>query len=481
MRLLADAGSWSMFMGRSHPLVVHLPIGILIIAFVLAVLARSSGRASLKAALPPVLLAAAISAVYSCIAGYMLSLDGGYDDQLLQTHQWLGIGVAVISILLYILEKIAIRKGPVKLQLPLFLVMVLLLSAAGHYGGSLTHGEDYLTKAMPPGLRKLTGNDTRSTHVATYTNIGDAKLYEDLVVPVLTERCYGCHNEQKLKGGLRLESLEQIRRGGEHGPVLKDSLPEESELYKRLILSENDEHRMPPKGKPQLAPQELELLYWWIAQGAPTGKAVKDLPKTARIQAVLAGMVPSRPLDKNEFVPEVAVSKASEKSIAALEAKGVKVMPIGAESNYVAVSCINAIDFNDKDMALLLPLQAQLIWLDLSGTGITDAAFPTIAKLSKLTRLELKHTAMKGNLPDPLAACTELRYLNFTGTKIADAGILSLGKNKKLQQIYLYQTGIQPATMQQLQQTMPKLLIDTGASQMEQLASDTTVYRRIQS
>lgn len=234
MKLLISTGSWTAFTGRAHPLLVHLPIGILIVALLIMLLSRREKWRHWQAALPAILLAAVISAVFTCITGYLLSLDGGYDEKLLQTHMYLGIGVAVVSILLYILE----RKPGRHVRASMFAAagMLLLISAAGHYGGSLTHGDDYLTAAMPEGLKKLTGIKTTAANHAAYTNIGDARLYEDLVQPVLMNRCYGCHNEQKLKGGLRLESVALIRKGGEHGPVLKDSLPEESELFKRLLL-----------------------------------------------------------------------------------------------------------------------------------------------------------------------------------------------------------------------------------------------------
>ncbi|WP_212005461.1 c-type cytochrome domain-containing protein [Chitinophaga sp. HK235] len=476
MRLLAASGNWNLFIGRVHPLIVHLPIGILIIAFILALLARNSKRAALRSALPVLLLAAALSAIASCVAGYLLSLDGGYDDQLLSTHQWLGIGVAVISVLLLLVNT---RQGRwSKAELPLFIVLILLVSAAGHYGGSLTHGDDYLLQAMPPALQSFTGSKKPADNVATYTNIGDARVYEDLVMPVLSSRCYGCHNAQKLKGGLRLESLALIRQGGEHGPVLKDSMPEESELFKRLVLPDNDEHRMPPKGKPQLAPRELELLYWWIAQGAPTNKTVKELPATPRIQLVLEAMMPAKALDHNEYVPSTDVAAADHASLAALEAKGVKVLPVAANSHYLAVSCINAAGFGDEDMTLLLPLKAQLVWLDLSGTRVTDAALATIGKLTALTRLELKHTAIKGNSGNPLATCQELRYLNLSGTTLNPAFLSALPKNKKLEQLYLYQSNTHGNAIQSLQQQLPRLRIDTGGYQLEKLASDTILYHK---
>ncbi|MBC9934269.1 c-type cytochrome domain-containing protein [Chitinophaga qingshengii] len=475
MKILAASGNWNLFIGRIHPLIVHLPIGILIIAFVLALLSRSSKRSGLRAALPLLLLAAALSAIASCAAGYLLSLDGGYDEQLLNTHLWLGIGVAVSSTLLYLLT--VLNKLP-RLQLPLFVVLLLLVSAAGHYGGSLTHGDDYLTQAMPPALQAFAGQQKAADNAPAYTNIADARLYEDLIAPVLSSRCYGCHNAQKLKGGLRLESVALIRKGGEHGPVMKDSLPEESELFKRLVLPDNDEHRMPPKGKPQLSPREVELLYWWIAQGAPTGKTVKELKPNTRIQLVLEAMTPGKALDHNEFVPEATSSSPDKKAIAALATKGVKVLPVAASSPYVSVSCVNAPGFSDADMALLHPLRAQLIWLDLSGTRITDAALPGIAQLSALTRLELKHTGIKGAAGTSLAACQELRYLNMSGTACSSAFLAGLGKNKKLRQLYLYQANTDAPTLRQLQQQLPKLAIDTGGYQLEKLASDTIIYKK---
>lgn len=477
MKLLISTGSWSMFIGRSHPLLVHLPIGILLIAFILTLLARREKWRHLQSALPTVLLAAAISAICSCITGYLLSLDGGYEEKLLQTHKYLGIGVAVISTGLYLMERSKNRFR--KWQVPAVLLMVLLLGAAGHYGGSLTHGDDYLTQAMPAGLRQLTGMNKSVINAAAYTNIGDAKLYEDLVRPVLVNRCYSCHNEQKLKGGLRLESVALIRKGGEHGPVLKDSMPEESELFKRLLLPEDNEHRMPPKGKPPVTPQELELLHWWISQGAPTGKTVKELTKTPLMLTVLEGMQPATPLDKQEFIPEDKVSPVSSQSMAALEAKGVKVLPVGTGSNYVSVDGINAAAFSDADMQLLLPLKDQLVWLSLAGTRVTDSAFTVLAKFRHLVRLDLRNVAIKGKGMNALNACAELRYLNLAGTAVTDEGLLSLQKNKKLQQVYLYQAGVKPAAVQQLRQYLPKLVIDTGGYRLPQLASDTIVYHKI--
>ncbi|MBV8252614.1 MAG: hypothetical protein JO154_08405 [Chitinophaga sp.] len=475
MILLDNSGSWTGFSGRMHPVLVHLPIGILVAAIILLLLSRRARWQSLQAAVPSLLLLAFLSAVTSCITGYLLSKDGGYEESLLNTHFYLGITVAVSSGIFWICWRILRRKH--LLILIYSFVMLSLITITGHYGGSLTHGDNYLTAALPPALSKFVHQPTNKATPA-FKDISDARVYEDLVQPVLNTRCVNCHSQQKLKGGLQLESLALIRKGGENGPVLKDSLPEESEIYKRLLLAEEDEHRMPPKGKPSLSPAETELLYWWIANGAPAGKKVKDIPKNTRIQAVLAAMQPAKAIDQLETVPQTTVAAAAESAIAALTAKGLKVLPVGANSNYLSVSAFTAPTFGDKDIHLLLPLKTQLIWLDLSDTQISDQSLETLGQLQQLTRLTLKGTPIKGDQLRQLNNCRQLMYLNLGETAVTDAALVSLKQNKKLQQLYVNKLKISATTVQQLTQEITGLKIDTGGYRLPVLASDTIVYHK---
>lgn len=463
---IAQQGSWGLFFGRFHPLLVHLPIGMLMVAFILEGLSKVKQLTFLSAAVLPVLIFGALSAVLSCIAGYLLSFSGGYEEDALALHQWLGIGVAVISVLLCVLHRYVVLK---KLWFPLSGVMIVLLSAAGHYGGSLTHGDDYLTAALP---------GRKQPQTASITNLPAAKVYDQLVKPILEQKCYGCHNAQKLKGGLRLDGTEHILAGGENGPVLKDSVPEASELYKRLILPEDDDKRMPPKGKPQLTPAQVEILYWWIAQGASATASVKELQKSDRIQLVLEAMQPSGGKGDHPFIPEATVSAVNEKDREALEAIGVKVMPVAAGSNYVMINCVNASNFSDKDAALLLPLRVQIVWLRLTDTKIGDSALQVVAQLPQLTRLQLEHTAITDAGLPVLADCRQLKYLNLVGTKISDKGVMALQKNKALRELFIYQTAVTPAAIGQLQKGLPEAKIDTGGYKMPVLATDTLVFRK---
>jgi hypothetical protein len=93
--------------------------------------------------------------------------------------------------------------------------------------------------------------------------------YEHSVKPLLRERCYACHGALKQKGGLRLDTAEAMRKGGDSGPALLPKEAAKSPLIERLLSKDPDE-QMPPKheGEP-FSESQIRLLQNWIAQGAP--------------------------------------------------------------------------------------------------------------------------------------------------------------------------------------------------------------------
>ncbi|MDH5399464.1 MAG: ribonuclease inhibitor, partial [Cyclobacteriaceae bacterium] len=86
---------WLLFLGRFHPIILHLPIGMLILAFLFELLSRFEKYISLSVAARLGLLLGSITSVITALFGYFLSLEGGYDETLLFWHQWLGIIVAL--------------------------------------------------------------------------------------------------------------------------------------------------------------------------------------------------------------------------------------------------------------------------------------------------------------------------------------------------------------------------------------------------
>jgi len=93
------------FFGRLHPLFLHLPIGILAIAFIMEWLGRKEKYSALLPAVGFAIWIGMWSAILAAISGYVLSWEGGYDTTMLQQHQYLGIGVAVVAVLVYVLHR----------------------------------------------------------------------------------------------------------------------------------------------------------------------------------------------------------------------------------------------------------------------------------------------------------------------------------------------------------------------------------------
>ncbi|HBJ83071.1 MAG TPA: hypothetical protein DDZ88_04190 [Verrucomicrobiales bacterium] len=103
--------------------------------------------------------------------------------------------------------------------------------------------------------------------LASLTKAQDVTFFESKVLPVLKKRCFECHShEQKIKGGLALDSKSGWEKGGESGPSIAPGRPEASLLIQAISHVEKD-LKMPPKKMLPLA--EIELLTEWVRQGAP--------------------------------------------------------------------------------------------------------------------------------------------------------------------------------------------------------------------
>lgn len=135
-------------MGHFHPLLVHLPIGFLLLAILMDLLAYRQKWAQYRAAIPFTLLLGFVAALLSCGTGYLLAQNGSYDQETLGWHQWAAWTVAALSGLLWIFSAIRFHGKPTT-NSGFFTGSLLLLGGlvafTGHQGGSLTHGGDYLS------------------------------------------------------------------------------------------------------------------------------------------------------------------------------------------------------------------------------------------------------------------------------------------------------------------------------------------------
>ncbi|MBV6440553.1 MAG: hypothetical protein EPGJADBJ_02224 [Saprospiraceae bacterium] len=421
------------FFGRLHLIFLHLPIGFLLLAGALALYGVWKKTYVYRPALDLTVGLGALAAIVAASSGWLLARSGGYEEAILTRHQWLGIASAALAITTWLLRRS-------RWYLPALATAVGMVSATGHFGGSLTHGEGYLFQK--------TENEMLATGVPENTT-----AYEAIVHPILQQKCVSCHNPGKKKGGLLLNTPEHILLGGKHGPVIVAGLPDSSELMRRILLPGHDDDHMPPKGKRQLTPDEIEVLKRWIAEGADFSMPAAQLQDGNGASAAKAGV----------SFPPVQADPAAPGALDALRQNRISVMPLGENLPWLAVSAAGKKDLDAVGMELLKKNGKQIIHLDLSHSNTSDPMLAILKDLPHLTRLNLSGTAVTNEGLQNLTVLPFLEYLNLSNTSIGDEAVETLVKLPALRSLYVWNSGITPVALERLRTQLPNLRMDAGA------------------
>ncbi len=126
-----------------------------------------------------------------------------------------------------------------------------------------------------PVLSALSGNpidrfiEQKIQRLSAASTGGDraaAESFHNKVMPILRDNCLRCHGE-KVKGGLRLNTLAAATQGGDSGQsAILPGNPQESYILERMRATAETE-RMPPGGAP-LRPEQIAIIENWIKDGA---------------------------------------------------------------------------------------------------------------------------------------------------------------------------------------------------------------------
>jgi uncharacterized membrane protein len=456
--------------GRLHPIIVHLPIGFIVLALILQWFDRK--KKEYVTLIPLIYLWAGIFAIMACITGYLQYIGEGYAFTTVKWHLWSGIVTALFSFLMYARGK-AFKGMGVLAKIPIMaltLLLFMLIAITGHLGGSITHGEDYLVEPLPNQVKSLLGIEIfeEKPIVLNDSTWQKAQFYEDVIKPIMNNNCTSCHNVKKNKGGLQLNTKEGILKGGEHGEIIDLNNPKKSALYARLILPKNDEDHMPPKEKRQPKKEEIRLIETWIAHGHPFDVSIGQLGLSKELFTVFF------PKKIDFDYPNVEIAMANTDTIYKIERTGVHVDRISKASNFLSVSCINKPGFTDADFNILLPIAQQIAMVDLGGTQVSDAIFQQLAKLPNLTILKLNNTVVTGKNIAELSDLAHLKSINLSGSHFETPYLEILSNFKNLRNAYLYNTKVMGDSVQKLNHGLLK--IDYGAYRLPTIAADSIVY-----
>lgn len=445
-----------LFLGRFHPLLVHLPIGFLLALVVLELVDLVTRNAAVQSATRVLAWLGAGAAVLAVVAGGLLAYPNQYSEELLFRHRWLGIFTAVAAVWIVAWKLCRPRKerhGWSFVYHPLMLITVILLGGAGHYGGALTHGSDYLTAHMPNPLRAVLGLPERvpPAPLAIPDDPRESMVFATLVQPILENNCVGCHGAERQREGLRLDSYEWLIQGGNSGA-------DPSLIVESLHLPMEDDRHMPPSDKPQLSSDEISLIEWWVNAGAEKEARVQDLETTAQIDRILADTlgIESVRIELPPMKPweEIAdtVAELNRDLRLGLQRKAQKSSSL--ELPYLPMDAA----FGDEELARLAPLRDNVETLNLGRSQITDAGLAHVGEMKNLVWLDLSNTAVTDAGLEHLSGLPLLHYLNLYGTAISDNGLKHLSGMPNLRRVYVWQTQATPEGVANLRAS----LVDEG-------------------
>ena len=420
--------------GKLHLLFLHLPIGFLILAAVLEIRLRIKLNPEVESIMKFVLTLTAWAGGLSALFGWLLWWKGDYSGNSMLYHQCLGSATAVILIV----QRLTYPWG----KYLLFGVALILILWTGHFGGSLTHGDDFLF--IPPSLE-------------VRNNLKKARVYSDLVAPIFTENCNSCHNHNKRKGGLVLSDREGIMSGGKSGPVILPGDPSGSLLIQLLELPPDDELHMPPAGKVPLATAEVSLLKWWIETGAPFEGKIVEIPQTPVVENLLKKRFPGSDPLRNKLI-----RNPSETTLSKLLDQGFKVEKMAPNQPYLSVDLSRRQDLSLQTFKDLRPVSRAIVDMDLTATNLNEELLKELTEFPHIQKLRLGQTDLKDEDLGPLEKMDFVEMLDLSQTQVDIRSLSVFKEMKRLDQLNLRGTRYSGLNISRLQAALPNCSIEFG-------------------
>ncbi|MGN6509671.1 MAG: DUF2231 domain-containing protein, partial [Chitinophaga sp.] len=164
--------AWLQVAGRMHPLLLHFPIVLIILA-----VAMDFMKFKDRGLLNGLWLAGTLTAAVSVIMGIILSREDGYGGSMLTWHKWAGITVLWIATAMYWYRSTKVKEETPsrnRLLKPGGALLLVSMAVTGHFGANLTHGDDFLLAPVTPKPRAIP--------------ITQAVVYDHLVKPILEQK-----------------------------------------------------------------------------------------------------------------------------------------------------------------------------------------------------------------------------------------------------------------------------------------------------
>jgi len=449
---------FSTFLGRFHPLFVHLPIGFLVLAILLEWYENYRKSETKSKLIPLAWLLGAISAAAAAFSGWWLGETGLYEEDMLFSHRWLGIALVVVAFIGWWVKRKPSTHSKL-IQNGINILLLAMLFIEGHKGGNLTHGETYLTEYAPESIQNILGVSKDADSAAVLGTPDSVIVYRDLIHPIFEAKCVACHNNEVKRGDLNMSHSDSLQLGGDGGLAIAAGNLEESELFRRITLPQKNVKFMPPTNN-VLTYDEIKTIEWWIDQGASFEDPVSVMNVTENIKPVLLRRY-GLDTDPKPWYETVKITPADSAQVVALEKMGFTVKTLGASNQLLDIKYPGK-DLTADKIKELEKVKDHITWLSLAQTNIEDEWLSSLANFSNLTRLQLEKTAVTDEGVKHLSDLKHLEALNLYGTLVTDECLSDIEKMEGLKRVYLWGTKVNTETVENLSEKNEGLDIIIG-------------------
>jgi len=450
-----DVPLFFLFVGRLHPLVLHFPIVLSLLALLIEIFRHFLFRAVSPLATEIVLGAAALSSWVTIGAGYFLYASGEYAGEIIMQHFWAGILAGMgHSVSLAVLLYYHTTQRLYVVFVSALLLTNLCVAYASHLGGSVTHGSEYLVEY----LNMMRAEDRENARTDS-----ELLMYADVVAPVLEARCVSCHNSQRAKGGLAMDGYAELFGAGDSNlpAIVRGSLAKSEAITRMHLPTDHDEH-MPPAGKSPVTDDELTLLTYWISQGASDTARVWPARGNDTLRASLERLLP----ELRKYQLRAAANREREASALVSLTELSPTLGLHVERDSLSeanrlrlITAVPPKPVTSEIFRELAPYYPFFSQVSLVSSGVEDDQLYYLAQMVNVHTLLLQKNAIDGSGLVYLAGMPHLEVLNLSYSRVDDRHALELLKFPELKKVYLYRTNVSPDVIKAIKRYRPGLEI----------------------
>ncbi|MEC7173957.1 MAG: c-type cytochrome domain-containing protein [Bacteroidota bacterium] len=443
------------FLGSLHPLMVHLPIGIILLTIAIDVFMRNKNN-SVQRVITMGWFFSFFSGLLAALFGWFLGDSGYYFEEQINIHRWSGVALVLLSFMIWILLFINFRFNK-SFKQSINITAIILLMLTGHFGGEMTHGQNYLFDNLPFVKKEI--SLTPLSEVES-SEVDSLYVFEDLIYPVLEEKCITCHNENRAYGGLNMNAFESMMEGGNSGSGIQKGKPYESLIYKRISFPQDHPKFMPPAGVP-MSYDQIAIMEWWIDKGAkkqmPINLARNDA-KMLRLMEVLYKL----DLREKTYLETLKLPGLSSEELNGLNDEKFIWRFLNAEKSFLDVK-FTAKTIQKVDLLIMQKVKENVTWLNLADCMLSDELLSYLGTFRNLTRLKIqKNPLITDKGIDGLKELKNLSELNLYGTSVTDAAFSTLGQMTALKKLFLWNTLVTPSGIKNFKTQNPEIEVIAG-------------------